>query len=220
MDGHVCCKLRNSLGGYGGIRVVRVSDDLGGSSSRGWGGVVAKSAVVPSRWCVKNPSEFRWVLMAVAWLSFHASVGQSDAFEDFHCLNSYLLAQGGSGNFLGGKFMIGWKRVFCLCELISCILANKPSAEPLAQRHILFIVSAAAVSLPPVECYPSPATGMFFEWNRKSGDIWILLNNTANSLSWKTFHRLETCWLSSKEKFWAQQSVKRVVLTDIFTRTR
>ena len=29
MDGHVCYKLRNSLGGYGSIRVVRVSDDLG-----------------------------------------------------------------------------------------------------------------------------------------------------------------------------------------------
>ena len=28
MDGHVCYKLRNSLGKYGGIRVVRVSDDL------------------------------------------------------------------------------------------------------------------------------------------------------------------------------------------------
>ena len=59
MDGDVCYKLRNSLGGYGGIRVVSVSDDLGGSSSRGRGGVVAKSAVVHSRWCVKNLSEFR-----------------------------------------------------------------------------------------------------------------------------------------------------------------
>ena len=58
MDGHVCYKLRNSLGGYGGIRVVRVSDDLGSSSSRGRGGVVAKSAVVRSRWRVKNLSEF------------------------------------------------------------------------------------------------------------------------------------------------------------------
>ena len=29
VDGHICYKLRNSLGGYGGIRVVRVSDDLG-----------------------------------------------------------------------------------------------------------------------------------------------------------------------------------------------
>ena len=43
MYGHVCCKLRNSLGGYGGIRVVSVADDLGGS--RGQGGVVAESAV-------------------------------------------------------------------------------------------------------------------------------------------------------------------------------
>ena len=59
MYGHVCYKLRNSLGGYCGIRLVRVSDDLGGSSSRGRGGVVAKSAVIHSRWCVKNLSEFR-----------------------------------------------------------------------------------------------------------------------------------------------------------------
>ena len=59
IDGHVCYKLRNSLGGYGVIRVVRVSDDLGGSSIRGQGSVVARSAVVHSRWCVKNPSEFR-----------------------------------------------------------------------------------------------------------------------------------------------------------------
>ena len=35
MYGHICYKLRNSLGGYGGIRVLRVSDDLGGSSSHG-----------------------------------------------------------------------------------------------------------------------------------------------------------------------------------------
>ena len=103
MYGHVCYKLRNSLGSYGGIRLVRVSDDLGGSSSHGWGGVVAKLAVVHSRWCVKNPSEFRWIFMAVAWPSLHASVGQSDAFEDFHCLNSYPLDQVGSGNFLRGK---------------------------------------------------------------------------------------------------------------------
>ena len=59
MCSHVCYKLRNSLGGYGGIRVVRVSDDLGGNSSRRRGGVVAKSAVVHGRWCVKNPPEFR-----------------------------------------------------------------------------------------------------------------------------------------------------------------
>ena len=54
MDGHVCYKLRNSLGGYGGVRVVRISDDLGGSSSRERGGVVVKSAAVHSRWCVKK----------------------------------------------------------------------------------------------------------------------------------------------------------------------
>ena len=61
MDCHVCYKLRNSLGVYGGIRVLRVSDDLGGSSSRRRGGVEAKSAVVRSRWCVKICSdEFLW----------------------------------------------------------------------------------------------------------------------------------------------------------------
>ena len=70
MDGHVFYKSRNSLGGYGGVRVVRVSDDLSGSSSHGWGGVVAKSAVVHSRWCVKNLSEFGWVLMVVVCSSF------------------------------------------------------------------------------------------------------------------------------------------------------
>ena len=59
MYSHVCYKLRNSLGEYGGIRVVKVSDDLDGSSSRGWGGIVAKSAVIHSKWCVKNLSEFR-----------------------------------------------------------------------------------------------------------------------------------------------------------------
>ena len=103
MYGHVCYKLRNSLGGYGGIRLVRVSDNLGGSNSRGWGGVVTKSAVVHSWWCVKNLSEFRLILMAVARHSRHASVGQSDAFEDFRCLNSYSLDQVGSGNFFRGK---------------------------------------------------------------------------------------------------------------------
>ena len=103
MDSHVCYKLSNSLSGYGGIRVVRVSDDLSGSSSRGRGGVVAKSAVVHSRWCVKNLSVFRWVLMAVVCPSFHASVGQSDAFKDFRCLSSYPLDQVSSGNFLRGK---------------------------------------------------------------------------------------------------------------------
>ena len=59
MNSQVCYKLRNLIGGYGGIRVVRVSDDLGDRSSRGRGGVVAKSAFVHSSWCVKNLSEFK-----------------------------------------------------------------------------------------------------------------------------------------------------------------
>ena len=102
MDGHICYKLRNSLGEYGGIRVVRVSDDLGSNSNRGWGGVVAKSAVIHCRWCVKNPSEFRWVFMAVACSSHQPSIGRSEAFKDFRCLSSYPLDQVGSGNFFRG----------------------------------------------------------------------------------------------------------------------
>ena len=39
--------------------------------------------------------------MAVACSSLLPSIGQSDAFEDFRCLNSPPLDQVGSGNFLG-----------------------------------------------------------------------------------------------------------------------
>ena len=117
MDGHICYKLRNSLGGYGGIRVIRVSDDLGGSSSRGWGGIVAKTAVVHSRWCVKNLTEFWWVLMAIACSSLHPSVGQSDTFEDFHCLSSYPLDQVGSGNFFRGKIYDWLKKGILLMRI-------------------------------------------------------------------------------------------------------
>ena len=99
----VMYKLRNSLGDNGGVRVVRVSDDLGGNSSHGQGGVVAKSAVVHSRWCVKNLSEFRWVLIAMVCSSLPPLVGQSPSFEDFCCLSSYPLDQVGSGNFFRGK---------------------------------------------------------------------------------------------------------------------
>ena len=98
---------------YSGIRVVRVSDDHGGSSSGGWGGVVAKSAVVHSRWYVKIPSEFRWVLMAEACSSRQPSVGQSEAFEDFRCLNSYPLDKVGSGNiFVGEELWLAEKGYF------------------------------------------------------------------------------------------------------------
>ena len=63
MYNHVCYKLRNSLGEYGGIRVVRVSDDLGGSNSRGRSGVVAKSPVVTAGDVSKirqSSGEFLW----------------------------------------------------------------------------------------------------------------------------------------------------------------
>ena len=43
---------------YGDIRVVRVSDDLGGSSSRGRVCVVVKSAVVIAGGC---SDEFLWL---------------------------------------------------------------------------------------------------------------------------------------------------------------
>ena len=147
MYGHVCYKLRNSLGGYGGIKVVRVSDDVGGSSSCGQGGVEAKSAVVHSRWCVKNPTEFRWVLMAVACSSRQPSVGWSDAFEDFRCLSSYPLDQVGCGNFFRGKIYDWLKKGILLMWINFLHSCWKLCAEPLLQRHILFIVSAAAVRL-------------------------------------------------------------------------
>ena len=123
---HVCYKLRNSLGGYGGIRVVRVSNNLGGCSSRGWCGVVAKSAVVHSRWCVKNLSEFRWVLNGRSVFFRSPSVGQSDAFEDFRCLNSYPLDQVSSGNYFRGKIYDWLKKGILLMQIN--FLHSRPEA--------------------------------------------------------------------------------------------
>ena len=80
---------------------------LVGGSNREQGGVVAKSAVVHSGWHVINLSEFKMSSYGGACSSFRPLVGQSDAFEDFRCLSSYTLDQVGSGNFLGGRFMIG-----------------------------------------------------------------------------------------------------------------
>ena len=177
--GHVCYKLRNSLGGHGGIRVVRVSDDLGGSSSRGRGGVVAKSAVVHSRWCVKNLSEFRWVLMAVVCSSLQPLVGQSDALEDFRHLSSHPLDQVGSRNFFRGKIYDWLKKGILLMWINFLHSRRKLGAEPLVQRHILFIVLAAATRLTSGRILLfSSHVCMFFEWNCKSGEMWILLYNT------------------------------------------
>ena len=142
--GHVCYKLRNSLGGYGGIRVVRVSDDLGCRSSRGRGGVVAKSAAVHSGWCVKNPSEFRWVLMAVVCSSCQPSVGCSDAFEDFRCIRSYPLDQVGSGNFLRGK-IYDWLKKGMLLMWIN-FLHCRPEAlrgASCAKTHFMHCLSSS-----------------------------------------------------------------------------
>ena len=120
---------------------------LVGGSNRGQGGVVAKSAVVHSGWYIINLSEFKMSSYGRACSFLRPLVGYSDAFVDFHCLSSYPLDQVGSGNFLGGRFMIGWKKVFRSCELIFCILIRKFCTEPLVQRYILFIVSAAVVWL-------------------------------------------------------------------------
>ena len=100
MYGHIYCKLRNSLGGYSGIRVVRIPDDLGGGSSHGRGSVVAKSAVVTAG------DANRGVFMAVAY-SILPPFWSVSSFADLCCLNSYPLDQVSSGKFLGGRFMIG-----------------------------------------------------------------------------------------------------------------
>ena len=144
IDGHICYKLRNSLGVYGGIRVVRVSDDLGGSSSRGQAGMVAKSAVVHSRQCVKNPSEFRWVLIAVACSSHQPSVGRSDTFEDFRCLNSYPLDQVGSGRIFRGK-IYDWLKKGILLMWIN-FLHSCPEAlhgDSCAKTHFIHCLSSS-----------------------------------------------------------------------------
>ena len=80
--------------------MVRIPDDLGGSCSRGRGGVVAKSAVVTAG------DMFRGVFMAVA-CSILPPFWPVCWFADLRCLNSYPLDQVGSGKFLGGRFMIG-----------------------------------------------------------------------------------------------------------------
>ena len=98
MYGHVCCKLRNSLGGYDGIRVVRIPDDLDSSSSRGRGGVVAKSTVVIADDVNRGVAFF----MAVACSTLPPFWSVS-SFADLRCLNSYPLDQVGSGKFFRGK---------------------------------------------------------------------------------------------------------------------
>ena len=75
VDGHVCYKLRNSHGEYGGIRVEVYQMILVGGSIRGQGGVVAKSAVVDSGWYVINLSEFKMCSYGGAFSSLHPLVG-------------------------------------------------------------------------------------------------------------------------------------------------
>ena len=79
--------------------VVRVLDDLGGSSSRGWGGVVAKSTVVYTRGCVKKSVRVQ-ISSYGRGVFIPSTLAISLAFEDFRCLNSYPFDQ-------GGRFMIG-----------------------------------------------------------------------------------------------------------------
>ena len=108
MYSHVCCKLRESLGGYGGISVVRVPDDLGGSSSRGWGSVVAKSAVVTTG------DVFRGVFMAVACY----------ILPTFWSV--YPLDQVSSGKFFRGK-IYDWLKKGILLNWIN-FLHSRPEA--------------------------------------------------------------------------------------------
>ena len=120
MYGHVCCKLRNSLGGYGGIRVVRVPDDLGGSSSRGRGGVVAKLAVVTVGDVFRG-----FFFMAVA-CSILPPFWSVSPFADLRCLNSYPLDQVGSGKFFRGK-IYDWLKKGILLNWIN-FLHSRPEA--------------------------------------------------------------------------------------------
>ena len=91
---------------------------------------------------------------------FPSTLLVSLAFTDLRCLNSYPLDQVGSGK-LGGGEIYDWLKKGILLMSISCIHTRKPCAEPLAQRHILFIVSFAAVRLTSGRIYPSPATCIF-----------------------------------------------------------
>ena len=121
MYGHVCCKLRNSLGGYGGIRVVRMPDDLGGSSSRGWGGVVAKLAVVTAG--DVNRGVFTTVVCSILPPFWSVS-----PFADLRCLNSYPLDQVGSGKFFfGGGKIYDWLKKGILLNWIN-FLHSRPEA--------------------------------------------------------------------------------------------
>ena len=104
---------------YGGIKVVRVSDDLGGSCSRGRGGGVAKSAVVTAG------DVFRGVFMAVACSTLPPFWSVS-TFADLRCLNSYPLDQVGSGKFFRGK-IYDWLKKGILLNWIN-FLHSSPEA--------------------------------------------------------------------------------------------
>ena len=156
MYGHVRCKLRNSLRGYGGIRVVRIPDDLGGSSSsHGWGGVVAKSAVVTAG------DVNRGVFMVVV-CSILPPFWSVSSFADLCCLNSYPLDQVASGKFFKGKIydwlkkgiLLNWINSLHSCpeallrascaktHFIHCLggsrQANIQSNATLLQPHVCF----------------------------------------------------------------------------------
>ena len=155
MYDHVCYKLRNSLGGYGGIRVLGIPDDLGGSSSRGRGGVVAKSAVVTAG------DVFRGVFMAIA-CSILPPFWSVSWFADFRCLNSYPLDQVGSGKFLRGKIH-DWLKKGILLNWIN-FLHSRPEAlhgASCAKTHFIHCLGSSrqanirsnATLLPPRVCF-------------------------------------------------------------------
>ena len=173
MYGHVCCKLRNSLGGYGGIRVVRVSDDLGGCSSRGRGGVVAKSAVVTAG------DVFRGVLMAVA-CSILPPFWSVPSFADLLCLNCYPLDQVGSGKFFRGK-IYGWLKKGILLNWI-IFFHSRPEAlrgASCAKTHFIHCLGGSRQANIRSNATLLQLRVCYFEWHRKSGEIWILLYNIS-----------------------------------------
>ena len=99
--------------------VVWVADDLSGCSSRGWGGVVAKSVVVTAG------DVLRGVFMAVA-CSILPPFWPVSSFADLRCLNSYPLDQVGSVKFFRGK-IYDWLKKGILLNWIK-FLHSRPEA--------------------------------------------------------------------------------------------
>ena len=156
---------------------------LVGGSNRGQGGVVAKSAVVHSGWYVINLSEFKMSSYGEACSSLRPLVGQSDAFEDYHCLSSFPLDQVGSGNFFRRKIYDRLKKGILLMWIN--FLHSRPEVlcgSSRAKTHFIHCLSSSRqINIRSNATLLQPR--VFVEWNCKSGEIWILLyNRNINSL--------------------------------------